>query len=163
MILWAACMAALVSCTGGYSFTGASIPPEAKTISIHTFPNNARLIQPELSQLLTDAVRNRFMRQTPLSLVEENGDLDIRGEIVDYNTQPQAIQANDQAAKNRLTITIKVKFTNRINPAANFEQQFSRFRDYDSQQNLSDVEGALITVINEELVEDIFNKSVVNW
>ncbi|MCX6234914.1 MAG: LptE family protein [Bacteroidetes bacterium] len=146
-----------------YSFTGASISPEVKTISIKYFPNRAALVQPTLSQRFTDALKDKFMRETNLSLVENNGDLLIEGEVSGYNTQPVAIQSNQQAALNRLTITVKVKFVNKFNESQNFETSFSRFQDYESSLSLADVEDGLIDVIDQDLIQDIFNKAVVNW
>jgi hypothetical protein len=152
----------LVRC-GVYSFTGASISPDVKTISIIQFPNNAPLVQPVLSQTLALALRDKFATQTNLTLVKSNGDLNIEGEISNYVVQAIAVQANQQAALNRLTITIKVRFTNKKNDKQDFEAVFSRYRDYNSQLDLSSVEKSLIDEINKELVEDIFNRAVVNW
>lgn len=148
---------------GIYSFTGASIAPEIKTISIQYFSNQASLVQPTLSQALTDALKDRFMQQTNLNIVNGRGDLNIEGAIINYNTQAVAIQSDDKAALNRLTITIRVTFTNDLDEKQNFETNFSRYEDYDSKLNLSAVEDNLIKVISEALVEDIFNKAVVNW
>jgi hypothetical protein len=148
---------------GVYSFTGASIPPDAKTISIAYFVNNAAFVEPTMAQQLTDDLRDRFLAQTNLALITENGDLQLEGIITEYSTKPIAIQGNETAALNRLTITVKVKFTNLIDPARDFESSFSRFADYPSDQDLSQVKDQLIPVINEALVDDIFNKSVVNW
>ena len=150
-------------CSGGYSFTGASISPDVKTISISTFPNNASLVQPQLSQLFSDGLRNKFRTQTSLRLVDFDGDLSIRGEIIGYTTSPVAIQSNDQAAMNRLSITVKARFVNTKDTKANFDQSFTRYADYNSSQNLSDVELTLIKQINEELIDDIFSNSVANW
>lgn len=148
---------------GFYSFTGASISPDVKSISIIQFPNNAPLVQPTLSQTFTLALRDKFAAQTNLNVVKNNGDLNIEGEITDYSVQAIAVQANQQAALNRLTITIKVRFTNTKNEKQDFETSFSRYRDYDSQKNLSSIENDLIDQINKELVDDVFNKAVVNW
>ncbi|MBR4300761.1 MAG: LptE family protein [Bacteroidales bacterium] len=153
----------MTCCTGGYTFTGASIPPDAKTISIQTFPNYASLVNPQLSQILTDGMRNAFASQTSLNLVDYDGDLDIRGEISGYTMQPTAITGNDQAAMNRLTITIKVKFTNTKDPEAGFEQSFSRYKEFSAQMNFSSIENSLCEEIVNELIDDVFNKSVVNW
>lgn len=146
-----------------YSFTGASIPPEAKTISIQYFRNNAPIVNSTLSQNLTDVVKDKFTSQTSLTLTPKNGDLQIEGEIINYSVQPMAIQGNDQAALNRLIITINVRFTNKFNESQNFETTFSRFEDYASSQNLNSVQDALTESINKALAEDIFNRSVVNW
>lgn len=155
---------ALISCSMNYSFTGASIPPEVKTISIAQFPNNAPLVNPTLSQELTDALRDKFQSQTSLTIVNQNGDLQIEGEIVDYNTRPAAIQSDDVAALNRLTITIRVTYTNTFDDTQSFtNQSFSRYEDYDSGSDLTSVSESLVPLIIESLVEDVFNKTVVNW
>lgn len=152
------------ACRMNYSFTGASIPPGVKTIRIENFPNNALLINPTLSQELTDALRNKFQSQTSLILVNEGGDLVITGEISDFNTRPTAIQADDVAALNRLTITIKVSFINNVDKSQSFQNQtFSRFDEYPSTQDLLSVQDVLVKLIIEQLVEDVFNKTVVNW
>jgi hypothetical protein len=148
---------------GVYSFTGASIPPEAKTISIAYFVNNAQFVEPTLSQSLTDALRDRFQAQTNLNFVNEDGNLQIEGSITEYSTRPVAIQGNETAALNRLTVTVKVKYTNTIDPTKDFDTQFSRFEDYSSSQDLTAVKDELLGLINEALVDDIFNKAVVNW
>ncbi len=146
-----------------YSFSGASIPKEAKTASVKTFSNNASLVNPTLSNLLTEELRTKIQSQSNLSLVGYSADLAFEGEIVQYYTQPIAIQGNQTAALNRLAITVNVRFFNRLNEKQNFEQSFSRYLDYDSQKNLSDVESELVRQINELLVEDIYNKAFVNW
>ncbi len=153
-----------IGCTGGYSFTGASIPPGAKTISIATFPNYASTVNPQLSQKLTDELMQMFSSQTPLDVMSnEEGDLHLEGEIVGYDTRAAALSSNDEVSMNRLTITIKVRFTNSVDPEADFEQQFSRYRDYAASRDFSSVESGLVEQIVTELTEDIFNKTVVNW
>jgi hypothetical protein len=152
------------SCTVNYSFTGASIPPEVKTIRIDYFENNAPLINPTLSQQLTDLLRSKFQSQTNLIIVTEGGDMVINGQITGYNTSPTAIQSDDLAALNRLTITLKVTFDNKYDKAQSFENQtFSRYEDYPSTTPLSEVSDNYVPLISELLVEDIFNKTVVNW
>lgn len=146
-----------------YSFTGASIPVSAKTISIDYFENNADFINPTLSETLTTALRNRFMSQTNLTLIPSNGDLQFEGQITNYKTTPQAIQSDDVAALTRLTVTVRVKFTNLIEPDKNFETNFTAYEDYNSDLDLISVQDGLIETINEILVDDIFNKAVVNW
>lgn len=150
-------------CKVNYSFTGASIPPEVKTIDIKYFKNNALLVEPTLSQKLTDAFRDKFVSETTLDLVNQGGDLVLEGVITQYNTRPVAIQGNDQAALNRLTITIEVIYTNTFDEDASFESSFSRYFDYSSSDNLLDVQEELIDEINRMLVEDVFNKAVINW
>jgi len=153
----------LQGCSLSYSFTGASIPIEAKTISIAYFPNEALLVNPTLSSTFTDALRDRFTSQTRLDLVNSNGDLSIEGKITGYTVQPMAIQGNDVAAQNRLTITVKVTFVNKYDESQDFEQSFSRFEDYSSTEDINQVQDQLVATITEALVDDIFNKAVVNW
>ena len=153
----------LVGCSGGYSFTGASIPPEVKTISVKTFPNYASTVNPQLSQKLTDELRNMFASQTSLNVVTEEGDMQVSGEITSYTTRAASLSSGDEVAMNRLTITIKVKFVNSVDPDADFEQTFSRFKEYNASQDFSSVENGLMAQIVTELAEDVFNKSVVNW
>ena len=148
---------------GIYSFSGASIPAEAKTVSVDYFPNHAQLVNPLLSNDFTSALRDAMMNQTPLDMVEAGGDLAFEGEITDYKTTPVAITASQTAAMNRLTITVKVRFTNSIDDSKDFEQTFSRYEDYPSDQDLNSVQESLTTTIVDQLVEDIFNKALVNW
>lgn len=151
------------ACTVNYGFNGASIPPEVKTINIKYFPNNASLVEPTLSQKITDALRDKFTSETNLSLVNTGGDLILEGSITGYKTMPVAIQEDDEAALNRLTITVDVAYTNTFDETMSFESSFSRYEDYSSSKNLSDVQELLIDEINLILTEDIFNKAVVNW
>lgn len=153
----------LAGCSGGYSFTGASIPPEAKTLSVAPFPNYASTVNPQLSQKLTDELRNMFQSQTSLNIVNGDADLEITGEITSYTTRASALTSGDDVSMNRLTITIKVRFINAYDEKAKFEQQFSRFRDYNASLNFSSVESGLVSEIVTELCEDVFNKAVVNW
>ncbi len=161
-LILAATVVAMQSC-GVYSFTGASIPPEAKTVSISLFPNKAELVQPSLSQTFTDALRDRFSSQTNLALIPRGGDLHFEGEITGYSTEPVAITGQQTAALIRLKVTVNVRYTNKFNTKDNFETNFTRFEDYSSSLNLNAVEADLISKITEALVEDIFNKAVVNW
>ena len=152
----------LASC-GIYSFTGASIPLGAKTVSVQYFPNKAATIQPNLSQVFTEKLKDIFVEQTNLTLTEGEGDLSFSGHISKYQIKPIAIQSNETAGQNRLTIAVNVTFKSVIETKANFEQVFSRYRDYNSSENISEIEEILIDEISNELTEDIFNKAVVNW
>ena len=152
----------LTSC-GIYSFTGASIPTEAKTISVDYFSNKAATVQPSLSQVFTERLKDMFLEQTNLSLSENESDLSFSGYISKYQIKPMAIKANETAGKNRLTISVKVTYNNSLNSENNFEHTFTRYRDYDSAQNISDIENTFIKEITDELAEDVFNKAFVNW
>ncbi|HPS62974.1 MAG TPA: LPS assembly lipoprotein LptE, partial [Bacteroidales bacterium] len=104
-----------------------------------------------------------FTSQTNLVLVDRNGDLTLEGSINQYSVQPVAIRGNETAAMNRLTIGVSIKFTNKSNPKQGWETTFSRYQDYSSSLNLVSVQDGLITEITDQLVQDIFNKAVVNW
>ncbi|MBQ7062181.1 MAG: LptE family protein [Bacteroidales bacterium] len=162
-ILCALALLALGACSGGYSFTGASIPPDAKTISVAQFPNYATTVNPQLSQKLTDDLRNLFSSQTSLNVVNGDADMEVAGEITSYTTRAAALSSNDEVSMNRLSITIKVRFTNKKDPKSDFEQSFTRYRDYNAQLNFSSVESSLMSEIVSELCDDVFNKAVVNW
>ncbi|MCH8903923.1 MAG: LptE family protein [Bacteroidetes bacterium] len=146
-----------------YKFSGISISSEVKTISIAHFPNNASFVVPTLSQDLTEALKDKFISETSLVLIERNGDLNIAGSITNYNITPVAPTANETALLNRLTITIKVSFVNSKEENQDWEKSFSRFTEFDSSVNISDIELQLIDEINAQLIEDVFNKAVVNW
>ena len=164
LILYIAGLMLLINgCKVSYSFTGASISPDVKTISIQYFQNRASLVQPGLSQNLTNALIDKCKAQTNLGFINGIGDVNFEGEITDYNTRPLTVAADAMAATNRFTITVKVKFTNAIDPTLSFEQSFSRYEDYDSSFDLSQVEESLSEKILDLLVEDIFNKAFVNW
>ncbi len=150
-------------CKMHYGFSGATIPPEAKTVSVQYFQNQATLAPPTLSQSFTEALRDRLSSQTRLGLVNKNGDLNFEGSITGYLTSPIAIQSTDLAALNRLTITVSVKYNCTFDEKKNFEQSFSRFADYNSAESLTTVEEELIRQINEQLTLDIFNRALNDW
>ena len=153
----------LLGACGIYSFTGASISPDAETVSIGYFQNNASMVQPTLSNSMTESLKDQFISQTNLNLTETSGDLQFEGEITGYKVKPIAIQANETAAQNRLTISVKVTFTNTLDENQNYSQSFSHYADFDSSQDLSSLETELIDQIVEVLSENIFNKAVANW
>src|SRR5690554_3758693 len=132
------------SCKIGYSFTGANISPAVKTYSVYYLPNRARLVNPTLSQSFTEAMREKLQRQTSLNELEEDGDLIFEGQITGYDVRPMAIQKEDMAALNRLTITIQVKYTNQIDPDQSIDRSFSAFEDFDGNSTLTDVEDGLV-------------------
>ncbi len=148
---------------GIYSLTGASVPAGAKTISIQYFPNKSALVEPTLSPVFTSIIRDKFTSQLNLEMVDRNGDLAFEGEIVGYKTMPVAIQGDQTAAMNRLTIVVNVRYTNRLEPNKDFEQKFTEFAEYASDQDFNGVKAELIKQISDALADDIFNKAVINW
>ena len=146
-----------------YSFTGTNIPAEMKTVTVEYFPNRAPIVQAQLSQLFTDALIDKIQSNTRLELVPAGGDVVFSGEIRKYETRPTAITGSETAARNRLTISIRVVYTNNLDPEGGFDTSFSRYEDYDASQSLADVEDELIDLIVENILDDIFNKAFVNW
>ena len=153
----------ILSSCGVYTFSGSSISSDAKTISVNYFENKALSKQPILSQLISEKLKDFFVQRTNLQLQNQDGDLHFTGEITKYEIKPMSINSNETAGQNRLTISVKVKYSNRFQEKNNFEHVFSRYKDFDSNLDLNDVEEVLIEEISKLLVDDIFNKSVVNW
>ncbi len=145
-----------------YSFTGADYG-NAKTVTIHYFDNQANIVNPDLAPMLTEKLQDKFANESPLTLIESGGDLEFSGTITGYTIKPAQIQAGETAAANRLTVTVKVKFVNHLEPEKSYEKTFKWYADFDANQNLADVENELIDQITDQLVDDIFNAAVVNW
>ncbi|MCI7140754.1 LptE family protein [Alistipes sp.] len=146
-----------------YSLSGASIPPDAKTFSVAYFPNNATMVSPILSSTLTDALVDIFTRRTRLTQVDEGGDFAFEGEITNYTSTTSSVSSDEYALLNRLTITVKVRFTNALDDSMSFNKTFSAYEDYESTQLLTEVEGTLIPLIVDKIVTDIFQASASNW
>lgn len=153
----------LVQSCSWYSFSGTSIAPDVKSITIDYIQNRAMRVNPSLSNTLTEALKDKYKKLTSLRLDPDNGDLFIEGDIVAYETTSLAVTAQEVASQNRLTITIKIKFTNNKYPKENFEKTYAQFMDYPSTSSLDQVEARLVDAIVEKLVEDVFNATVANW
>jgi hypothetical protein len=154
----------IVHSCGIYSFTGTSIQPDVKTVTINYFEYKALKVNPSLSNDITTALQDKFLKLTRLEQVDIDGDLEIIGEVTGYDVRATAITANEQAAQNRLTVTVKVSFTNRKYPEDDFENKsFSAYADFDAMTSLDAVESTLCEDIIEQLCEDIFNSTVANW
>ena len=163
LMLTLAAVALFVGCTVKYSLSGASIPPDAKTFSVAYFPNNAPMVAPILSATLTDELTQRFATRTSLVQVEEGGDFTFEGDIIGYSSTTSSVSSGEYALQNRLTITVKVKFTNAIDDKMSFNKNFSAYADYDSTKLLNEVESELIPQIVEQIVTDIFQAAASNW
>ena len=148
---------------GVYSFSGTALSSEVKTVSIETFPNNANLVVPTLSQTFTEKLRQKFLEDTNLELVEQGGDLVFSGEITRYEVSPEVIQGGQQASLSKLTIAIRTKYDNNVNADNNFDRSFSHYETFRQSQSLDQVEDRLIREITDKIIQDIFNQSVNNW
>lgn len=150
-------------CKVKYTLSGQSIPPDAKTVSVGFFVNKAALAPPTFSQQFTEDLKTKFQRETRLQLVPSGGDLEFEGSVTGYSVSPQAVQGNETAALNRLTVSVSVTYVNNLDEDQNFTTSFSRFADFSASSSLSAVEGQLTPVISEQLIQDIFNRAFINW
>ena len=154
----------LLGSCGIYSFSGTSIQPDVKTVTIDYFEYKALRVNPSLSNDMTEEVKAKFRRLTRLEQVDTDGDLEISGAITNYDVNASAISADEVATQNRLTVTVSVSFENRKHPEDNFDNKsFSAYADYDSNNSLDAVESSLCAEIIEKIVEDIFNATVAQW
>jgi len=163
-IILAACFALTGGC-GIYTFSGTSIQADVKTICIKPVVNNATKINPALANQLTEELNDKFRKLTKLEQVveEEDGDLVLEVSVDSYDVRAAAITADEVAAMNRLTVTCKTKFVNKLHEEDNLEQSFASYEDYDSNNSLDMVENQLCETIVKKLVEDIFNATVAQW
>lgn len=162
--LCCALMLLLTGCTISYKFNGASIDyAKTKSISIADFPNNAALVYPQLSADLSQGIRDLFQRQTRLIVLRKGGDMEIEGEITGYTLTPMSISADSYSSETKLTITIKVHFTNNQAPEESFDKTYSAYQTFDSSQMLTDVQEELCNTMIKELAENIYNDTVARW
>ncbi len=153
-----------ISCTVSYKFNGGNINyDKVKTISIADFPIKSDYVHAPLGTKFNEDLKDIFLRQTRLKLVNNNADLEIDGEITGYNQYNQAVSADGYSSETKLTITVNVRFVNNTNHEQDFEQQFSAFRVYDSRELLTAVQDGLIAEMTKEITDQIFNATVANW
>ena len=164
VVIALAVTAFLVQSCGIYSFTGTSIQADVKTVTINYFEYTAMKVNPSLSNQLTEALQEKFLKLTRLELVDMDGDLEIAGAVTGYDVKAAAVTANEQAATSRLTVTVKISFTNRKYPEDDFQDKsFSAYADFDAMQSLDAVEASLCEEIVEKLCDDMFNATVARW
>lgn len=151
-------------CSISYKFNGANINYQTThSISIADFPNNAPMVNPSLSPLLSETVRDQYSRQTRLTVLSKGGDLELEGEIVGYDITQGAISKDGFASETKLTIRVTVHFTNNIYPEESFDKTYSANQTFDSSQLLSDVQDQLCQIIVTEIAESIYNDTVAKW
>lgn len=157
-------MLTLFNCKVNYSFTGISLSADTKTFQVNYFQNNARLIEPGIDLQFTQELQDVILNQTSLDLVKSNGDIVYEGEIVEYRISPTTSTAEFTAAQNRLTISINVRFFDKNNPDADFEQRFSFFYDYEGSEQLTgSLRDTALDEIFERITQDIINASLADW
>ena len=153
------------ACSISYKFNGAALDYDVyKTISISQFPIRAALVYPPLQQTFENQITDMITRQTRLRVVDSNNtDLRLEGEITGYTLSPQAVNEDAYASRTRLTITVRVKYIDNKNEAQGVDQTFSAYRDFSSNELLTDVQDELCTQISKELADLIFNATIGNW
>lgn len=156
--------------TNCYSFTGSSLSPETKTIKISDFPNNSALMNPNLAQQFSTDIQNRFLQRTGLKGTTEVPDILIEGEITDYSITPTTISTavnapggTIQAAQNKLTITVNVHYENKIEPDKSFDRPYSDEAVFSSDLDINTIEASQVKLVNERIINKIFNDIVANW
>ena len=153
-----------ISCTVSYKFNGGNINyDKVNSISFSYFPIKSVYDYAPLGTKFNEDLKDIFLRQTRLKLVNNNADLEIDGEITGYNQYNQAVSADGYSSETKLTITVNVRFVNNTNHEQDFEQQFSAFRVYDSRELLTAVQDGLIAEMTKEITDQIFNATVANW
>lgn len=153
----------LVTGCGVYSHTGASVPPDASTVSVAYLSNMASIINPLLSQTMGEKLRQKFVNETPLKLTTTEADLMFSGKIITYEIRPAAVQGNQTNALNRLTISVEITFENKKAVDKNFTKTFSNNIDFNASDNFQTREAELSGKVVDMLVQDIFNAAFINW
>ena len=155
----------LAACTVSYKFNGSSINyDKVKTISFENFPNrSAAFVWGPMESMFNTALQDKYMQQTRLKQVRQNGDLQLSGEITNYDAYNKGVGSDGYSTMAELKMTVNVRFVNNTNHAEDFEQQFSASREHNPTQQLSAVQEDLVNQMIDEIVEQIFNATVANW
>lgn len=152
------------ACSISYKFNGANINYQTThSISIADFPNNAAMVNPNLSPKLSEGIRDLFQRQTRLQVLNKGGDLELEGEITGYEISQGAIGANSYATESKLTIRVTVHFTNNVYPEESFDKTYSASQTFDANVLLTDIQDELCDIIITEIAENIYNDTVAKW
>lgn len=151
-------------CSISFKFNGANINYQTThSISIADFPNNAPMVNPSLSSALSEGIRDLFQRQTRLQILRKGGDLELEGEIIGYDISQGAIGADSYATESKLTVRVRVHFTNNVNPEDSFDKTYSAFQTFDASRLLTDVQDELCQIIVSDIAESIYNDTVAKW
>ena len=154
----------LTSCSISYKFNGANINYQTThSISIADFPNNAAMVNPALSNSLSEGIRDIFQRQTRLQVLRKGGDLELEGEIIGYDISQGAISTDSYASESKLTIRVSVHFTNNSYPEESFDKTYTAYQTFDASRLLTDVQDELCAVMIQEIAENIYNDTVAKW
>ena len=163
--LLATLMCVLAACTVSYKFNGSSINyDKVKTISFENFPNRSMaFVWGPMESMFNTALQDMFMQQTRLKQVRQSGDLELSGEITNYDAYNKGVGSDGYSTMAELKMTVRVRFVNNTNPTENFEKEFTASREYEASQQMSTVQEEKVTQMIKEIVEQIFNATVANW
>ena len=154
----------LTGCSVSFKMNGANINYQTThSVSVADFPNNAPLVNPTLSNNLSEAIRDLFARQTRLQVLRKGGDLEIEGTIIGYDLTQGAISVDSYASESKLTIRVQVHFTNNVNPEESFDKTYVAYQTFDASRMLTEVQDELCEVIITEIAESIYNDTVAKW
>ncbi len=157
-------MSVLNSCSISYKFNGANIDYQTThSISIADFPNNAAMVNPTLSNNLSEGIRDLYQRQTRLQILRKGGDLELEGAIVGYDISQGAISTDSYASESKLTIRVTVHFTNNIHPEESFDKTYTAYQTFDASRLLTEVQDELCAIMIKEIAENIYNDTVAKW
>ena len=154
----------LTSCKVSYSFSGASVDySKTKTIQIADFPIRSSYVWGPMQAIFNNELKDLFTSRTRLELVRRNGDLQIEGEISQYQQRNKGVSSEGYSAQIELSMTVNVRFTNNVNHDEDFEQQFTATTTYPSTQSLNSVQEELVTQMVEDITQQIYNATLANW
>ncbi len=148
---------------GIYSFSGVNIAPDVKTYTVLPFQNNATLVVPGLADEFRLALTDKIQQTTGLDYKQSQADLVYSGTITQYQVQPASSTAEQSAALNRLSISVKIDFTDHKHPENNYSKTYSYYYDFPADRLLSDVQAEAHQEIIEQITQDIFNDSLAKW
>mgnify|MGYP000150325240 CR=1 FL=1 len=151
------------SCIPKYSMSGINIPEDVKTVSVSFFPNEADIVNPQLSQLFTESLKDKWQNETKLDLTTGEGDFQFSGNIQDYRVIAANIQDNTTSSSSKFVISVKVDFICKKHPELNFTKVFPSDEVFDAATPFESVENALTQVVVDEIIQDIFNKTALVW
>ncbi len=159
--LWTGLLLLLLSAC--YTFKASSIDPALETFTVSAFDEQAANARPGLGITLSEALRDRILRETRLNSTSENGDIIFEGEIIDYSITPISPKSGETTSREQLSVSVNVRYTDRKNPARSWEQVFKAQENYDTNENFSSVENQLLESIRTQIVDAIFRKAFENW
>jgi len=151
------------SCSIAFNFTGGKVDLSLESLSVATFLNEAPIVVPYLALEVTNQLQDRFLSQSNLEITSGAADVQLSGSVTRYSIQPVAIQGDDQAVQDRLTIAVRVKFDNNVDPQESWENTFTAFTDFDSDLDFASNEADLINEVLEQITQDVFSKSIGKW